>query len=190
MHHIVLAKHWHCLNHLRDMAVIIPLASTKLKGGYTGFMSSVRLSVHLSICPSVLPSVCGQNHVCSVSIFGKFLEFALWICLFMTWDLIWIHSMSNHGAARVISERSHSSCSSFKGINIILWMDISSVICKILLRWMKQNLLNDRLTLIYVMAWWHLAITWAKIDQFPWNCMASLEANRLMAWLNKTGQST
>ena len=74
--------------------IIIPPASTKLKVGYTGFTWSVR--------PSVCPSVCGQNSVCSVSstilvgstsylhilllsnfrrcvtclIFGKFLEFA------------------------------------------------------------------------------------------------------------------
>ena len=39
--------------------VIIPYASTKLKGGYTGFTSSVRLSV--------CRSVCGQNHIRSVS---------------------------------------------------------------------------------------------------------------------------
>ena len=38
---------------------IIPSASTKLKGGYTGFTLSVRLSVGLSVC--------GQNRVRSVS---------------------------------------------------------------------------------------------------------------------------
>ena len=43
--------------------IIIPLALTKLKGGYTGFTSSVRLSVHRY----VRLSVCGQNGVRSVS---------------------------------------------------------------------------------------------------------------------------
>ena len=37
----------------------IPPSSTKLKGGYTGFT--------LSVCPSVRLSICGQNHVRSVS---------------------------------------------------------------------------------------------------------------------------
>ena len=39
--------------------IIIPPASTKLKGGYTAFT--------LSVCPSVRLSVCGENHVHSVS---------------------------------------------------------------------------------------------------------------------------
>ena len=39
--------------------LIIPPASTKLKGGYTG--------ITLSVCPSVRLSVCGQNRVRSVS---------------------------------------------------------------------------------------------------------------------------
>ena len=43
--------------------VIIPPASTKLKGGYTGFTSSVRLFSRLYVCPSV----CGQNRVHSVT---------------------------------------------------------------------------------------------------------------------------
>ena len=42
-----------------DGVFIIPPASAKLKRGYTGFTSSIRPSVHLSVC--------GQNHVCSVS---------------------------------------------------------------------------------------------------------------------------
>ena len=45
---------------------IIPPASKKLKGGYTGFTASVRLSVRLSICPSVRQSV-DKKRVCSVS---------------------------------------------------------------------------------------------------------------------------
>ena len=47
------------LDHLLQVCFIIPSASTKLKGGYTGFTLSVRLSVPLSIC--------GQNRVRSVS---------------------------------------------------------------------------------------------------------------------------
>ena len=39
--------------------LIIPHASTKLKGGYTG--------ITLSVCPSVRLSVCGQNRVRSDS---------------------------------------------------------------------------------------------------------------------------
>ena len=42
---------------------IIPPASTKLKGRYTGFT----LSVCLSVCSSIHLSVCGQNRVFSVS---------------------------------------------------------------------------------------------------------------------------
>ena len=61
--------------------LVIHPASTKLKGGYTGFT--------LSVCPSVHLSVCGQNRVHSVSStiivrsisylkdwnFGEFLKF-------------------------------------------------------------------------------------------------------------------
>ena len=46
---------------------ILPPASTKLKGGYTGITLSVCPSVHPSVCPSVRLSVCGQNRVPSVS---------------------------------------------------------------------------------------------------------------------------
>ena len=44
---------------MRWYFIIIPPASTKLKGGFTG--------ITLSVCPSVRPSVCGQNRVRSVS---------------------------------------------------------------------------------------------------------------------------
>ena len=40
--------------------------------------------------------------------FGNFLKFVT-----LTWDLMWITSMGNHGAAGGISERRRSSCSSF-----------------------------------------------------------------------------
>ena len=43
----------------RHVTIIIPPASTKMKGGYTGFT--------LSICVSVRLSVCGQNGVSAVS---------------------------------------------------------------------------------------------------------------------------
>ena len=43
--------------------MIISPASMRFKVGYIGFT----LSVHLSIGPSVHPSVCGQNNVCFVS---------------------------------------------------------------------------------------------------------------------------
>ena len=45
--------------YLSQCWLIIPPASTKLKGGYTG--------ITLSVCPSVRLSVCGQNRVRSVS---------------------------------------------------------------------------------------------------------------------------
>ena len=48
-----------CLFVAEILMLIIPPASTKLKGGYTGFT--------LSVCLSVRLSVCGQNRVRSVS---------------------------------------------------------------------------------------------------------------------------
>ena len=45
--------------------------------------------------------------------FGNILKFVTWLCLVLTWDLMRITSMGNHGAARGISERSRSSCSSY-----------------------------------------------------------------------------
>ena len=48
---------WVIINAPREPAhccvIIIPPASTKLKGGYTGITLSVCPSVHLSVCPSV-----------------------------------------------------------------------------------------------------------------------------------------
>ena len=49
---------WQPWDHL-----VIPPASRNLKGGYTGFTSSVRLSVH----PSVRPSFCGVFSECRCS---------------------------------------------------------------------------------------------------------------------------
>ena len=105
--------------------IILPSASTKLKGGYTGITSSV--------CPSVHLSVYGQNRVRSVSpriligsisyvhilssnfrrwvscnvrfkiqqfeILANFLNLELWLCRLLTWDPIWLNGMGNHEAA-------------------------------------------------------------------------------------------
>ena len=38
-----------------------------------------------------------------------FLNMYFWLCLIMTWDLIWINSMGNHGAVGVFTECRHSS---------------------------------------------------------------------------------
>ena len=43
----------------------------------------------------------------------KNLQFCLHFFHFLTWDLIWINGMGNHGAVGVFSERRRSSCSSF-----------------------------------------------------------------------------
>ena len=95
----------------RIITIFIPPASTKLKG-----------DILVSPCPPVRPSVCGQNHVCSVSstiLVGSisylhilssnfrrcvacnvcfkiqkiFFEFVI-----LTWDTIWLSSMGNHEA--------------------------------------------------------------------------------------------
>ena len=110
--------------------VFIHPASTKLKGGYTGFT--------LSVCPSVRPSVrlsvCGQNRVRSASstiligsisylhilsnnfrrcvvcngcfkiqkleILTNSLNLWLWLSLLLTWDPIWLNGMGNHEMAQ------------------------------------------------------------------------------------------
>ena len=104
----------------------------KLKEGYTGFTSSVRLAGRLwtKPCPLCifhntcrihfifahiikwLQKVCRvllQNY--KIWIFGKFFEFVTLTLFFMTWDLIWITSIGNRGGGG-ISERRRSSCSS------------------------------------------------------------------------------
>ena len=45
-----------------------------------------------------------------------FLNLWLWLCLLLTWDLIWITSMGNHGAAWGISERRRSNA----GVLVVL----------------------------------------------------------------------
>ena len=102
------------------------------KGG-GGILVSPRPSVRLSVrpfrspCPLCSAYSCGWIHfkfihhikqeVCRVWSFFKFLTFLLnlklWLCLFLTWDLMWITGIGNHGAAAGISERRRSSCSSY-----------------------------------------------------------------------------
>ena len=91
-----------------------PPASMKLKVGYTGFTSSVRQNVRRSVRPSVDRIVSDLllsnfrrfvafRDFCKIPKFEFFANF--WICNFhlvLTWNLIWINSMGNHGAAEGI----------------------------------------------------------------------------------------
>ena len=78
----------------------------------------------------------------------KFL--ALSRCLVLTWDLMWITSMGNHGAARGISERRRSSCSSF-GLNICVRY-ISNVLSDRAIRF--DPLPHPSLPSLIVFTWW------------------------------------
>ena len=56
---------------LNDISLFITPASTKLKGGYTGFTLSICPSVHPSVCPSVrlwteLCPLCIFNNTCQI----------------------------------------------------------------------------------------------------------------------------
>ena len=44
-------------------------------------------------------------------------------------------------------------------------IDILSISCEIVLRWMPQDLSDDKLILIQVMAGWQQAITWTNVEQ-------------------------
>ena len=115
---IILVKLWFTNNIYADHRFIIP-SPREMKGVYW-----FRYSVRLSVCPSVLLSVCGKNRVRSVSLTiltGSFhictslyttcnvvfkipsltnsLNLWLWLCLALIWDLIWINKMGIHGAA-------------------------------------------------------------------------------------------
>ena len=101
------------------LGFLIPPASTKLKGGYTGFTLSICLSVHLSVCPSVDRIVSALYlqqylsdpfHICTsyqatsegvlhVMFVSNLLNLYLWLCLLLTWDPIWLNRMGNHEAA-------------------------------------------------------------------------------------------
>ena len=55
---------------------------------------------------------CWQNSI--IWIFAiLFLNLLLWLWLLLTWDLIWINYMGNHGAAGVFLKHRHSSCYSY-----------------------------------------------------------------------------
>ena len=114
----VLASMWYSW-HLMDMLYLPPLPPLQRswKGG-----------ILVSPCPSVRLSVCGQNHVRSVSStilvgsisylhilsrcfackiclkiwnLGKFFKFVTLTFFFFTWDPIWLNSMGNHEAGGV-----------------------------------------------------------------------------------------
>ena len=90
----------------------------------TGFTPSVRPASRVrSVAPTVLVGsilylyILSSNYrrcaackgFCKICIFANFYNF--WLCLVLTWDLMWIPSMGNHGAAGGISEHRRSSCS-------------------------------------------------------------------------------
>ena len=93
------------------------------------FQRSVCLSLRPSVCPasgvhSVVPTVrVGSISYLSIlsSNFRRCVEFLaifwgnlkLWLCLILTWNLMWITSVGNHGATGGISEPRHCSCSSY-----------------------------------------------------------------------------
>ena len=122
--------------------------NNEVVGGVYWF-HSFRPSVRPSICPtsrvrSVAPTVLvgsiAYSYILSSNFrrcvgykvfFAKFknlnfwhffLNLWLWLCLLLTWDLMWITSMGNHGAAGGISECRRSSCSSFNRSQGI-WLD-------------------------------------------------------------------
>ena len=128
-------------------------------GYYIGFTPSIRPSVCpcvrpasrvRSVAPTVLVGSIWYLHIlssnfskcvmCKVSCkIGKFEFLAifqnlqLWLCLVLTWDLMWITSMGNHGGGGGgISERRRSSCSG------LIWGP-----------WIIANVSN----------WWYLTIT-------------------------------
>ena len=73
----------------------------------------------------------------------------------------------------------------FKSITFKLVIQKSSMVicCDIVLRWMQQNLTNEKSTLIQVMPWWcHQATShyiWTNADQVVWCHMAPLSHNEL-----------
>ena len=103
--------------------------TTKLLGGGVWLVSlrpSGRPTCRVpSVAPTVLVRCISYLHILSSNcrrcvahkVSCKFLaifsNLYLWLCLVVTWDLMWITSMGNHGAGGGISERRHSSCSSF-----------------------------------------------------------------------------
>ena len=121
---------------MSNVIIIIP----PLQRSWNGILVSRRPSVCPSVCGqnlvrSVFSTILARSisylHIlssnfrscvackgyCKISKFGKIcgkvFKFVTLICLIKTWDLIWVNSMGNCGAAEVFSERMRSSCSSF-----------------------------------------------------------------------------
>ena len=107
--------------------VMIPPASTKLKGGYTGITLSVCLSVdrivsalYLQQCSSDLFHICTSYQATSEGVsrvmpISKFKNFRL----LLTWDPIWPNGMIIMRRRGVSSERRRSSCSSFISVSFV-----------------------------------------------------------------------
>ena len=132
---------------------------------------SVHLSVRPSVCPasrvrSVAPTVLVEsisyfyillshfrkcvacNVSCKMSKFElleSFFKFVTLTLSCLTWDLIWINSMGNHGVAGVFSERWCSSCSSFK---MLLFINYFAVFY-----WSDSFKLADEIS--YLMSFYH-----------------------------------
>ena len=132
--------HWGWVMHICISKLTIIIPST-LQSCWVYWFHSVCLSVRLSFRPSirpaspvhsVAPTVLDESisYLCILSsnlrrcaacqVYCKIskLEFLaislnlyLWLCLLLTWHLMWITSMGNHGAAGGISEHRRSSCS-------------------------------------------------------------------------------
>ena len=114
--------------------------------GYIGFTPSVHPSVPPSHIPCPLCSAYSSDwihfifiyvikllqKVCRMQgflqnfklwIFSNFLKFVSLTLSVLTWDVMWIASMGNHGAVGGISERRLSSCSSYDG-SVSYWISI------------------------------------------------------------------
>ena len=105
-------------------------------------LRDVRLSVDKTVSTLYLPQYLSDPfHMCTsyqacARVIAKLQNLNFWQifvicnfdCLFMTWDLMWIASMGNPGAAGGISERRHFSCSSF-GSLVIVRLLIESFLC-------------------------------------------------------------
>ena len=94
--------------------------TTKLLGVYIGFTPSVRPSVQFWLDPFLIYTSCqaASEGVLRVKFLAKFQNLNFWqfkkngnFDFVLTWDLMWITSMGNHGMAGGISERRRSSCS-------------------------------------------------------------------------------
>ena len=110
-----------------------PISSRSFNLNFENVVRSVTFSVLDQLfpyLPQMITTIRGcvacevYNNILKFKFFANFSNFLaftlkknLQFCLhsfhiFLTWDLIWINSMGNHGAVGVFSERRHSSCSS------------------------------------------------------------------------------